>query len=295
MDNLNKKIFLVETKKYFLKNINNDSVKLIYSDSSRLKKTIRKIIFKFNLPFYSFFFSDWKYELKKYNTVIILDTSFRRQIVKYIKKVNPNCRVIFYYWNLINREDEYRVINYQYLKEKNIDEFWTFNLNDAKKYDLKYNSQFYTNDIKLNFMDKFDNDIIFVGRNKNRKSLIVDLKSKLENQNIKCDFRIIENVKELITYDKYLEMLSKSKVILDIINENETGLTLRCLEALFFEKKLITNNKDIKNYDFYKKNNVFILGEDDFENIKSFINGEYENINSDIVSFYDYNNWLERF
>ena len=67
------------------------------------------------------------------------------------------------------------------------------------------------------------------------------------------------------------------------------------MEALFFEKKLITNNKDIKNYDFYNPSNIFILGENNIEDIKEFINKPYEKVEQKIIDYYDFEQWLSRF
>ena len=67
------------------------------------------------------------------------------------------------------------------------------------------------------------------------------------------------------------------------------------MEALFLEKKLITNNKDIKNYDFYNPSNIFILGENNIEDIKEFINKPYEKVEQKIIDYYDFEQWLSRF
>ena len=55
------------------------------------------------------------------------------------------------------------------------------------------------------------------------------------------------------------------------------------------------NNKEIKKYNFYNPNNIFILEEDNFQNINEFINTEYEEIDSEIIEYYDIENWLKRF
>ena len=61
------------------------------------------------------------------------------------------------------------------------------------------------------------------------------------------------------------------------------------------KKKLITNNKDIINYDFYNSNNIFVLGEDNLDNIKEFIEKEYVEIDEKIINYYDFYEWLKRF
>ena len=67
------------------------------------------------------------------------------------------------------------------------------------------------------------------------------------------------------------------------------------MEALFLERKLITNKTDIKNYDFYNHDNIFILGEDNINEIKEFINKPYKKIDQDIIDYYDFDQWLNRF
>ena len=90
-------------------------------------------------------------------------------------------------------------------------------------------------------------------------------------------------------------MIAESKCILDYNQEGQVGLSLRPMEALFLERKLITNNTDIKNYDFYNHDNIFILGEDNINEIKEFINKPYKKIDQDIIDYYDFDQWLNRF
>ena len=72
-------------------------------------------------------------------------------------------------------------------------------------------------------------------------------------------------------------------------------MTWRPLEAMFYRKKLITNFKDIKEYDFYIKDNIFIIGEDDLNNIKNFVNTGYVDISQNIIKKYTIDGWIENF
>ena len=71
-------------------------------------------------------------------------------------------------------------------------------------------------------------------------------------------------------------------------------MTLRPLEALQFKKKLVTDNKNIINYPFYRKENIFILGTDDIDQLYDFINSPYVDIGEDIIRYYHFENWLQR-
>ena len=59
----------------------------------------------------------------------------------------------------------------------------------------------------------------------------------------------------------------------EIVQPGQGGLTIRTLEALFYNKKLITNNESITEYDFYNADNIFIYKEQDcnIDALKSFL------------------------
>ena len=167
-------------------------------------------------------------------------------------------------------------------------------IGDAKKFNVKYNPQFYTKEISLK-ANKIIYDILFLGQNKKREEKILKIKYNLNKKFLKTNFIIVKKEKDFIKYSDYLELLSKSRCILDYNQEGQKGLSLRPLESLFFEKKLITNNKDIQNYDFYNKDNIFILGIDNMDNIEEFINKPYTKIDRKIIDRYEFKNWLSRF
>lgn len=269
----------------FFKNIKNINIQNYYI--LKEKNILFRIFRKFNM-INSILFGMWKFQIKKCDYIILGENGYLPIISKYIKNKNPSCKVIMYYWNILN--DEYK----KFLEDKNIDEFWTFDKNDSQRYNLKYNPQFYSKDIILN-NNEIEQGVTFLGRAKERKNELIKLEKTLNTLGITTNFYIIEKEKDLIGYDKYLESISESKCILDYNQEGQVGLTLRPMEALFLKKKLITNNKDIVNYNFYKPNNIFILGIDDMSKIRAFIDSPYEEVDEEIVNYYDFESWLKRF
>lgn len=285
MDNI---LYLkAENKSVFLKYINSKKICGYYIIGTKNK--LYKLLRKLNI-INSMLLGKWKYNIKKYDYIILSENEYFPFIAKYIKRKNPKCKTILYFWNIVEEQELYK----QVFNDKNIDEFWTFDKNDAKRYNMKYNPQFYTKKVKVD-NKKNEYDILFLGRPKGRKKEIQKIEIKLQQKELKTNFKIIESEKDYIPYKDYLNMVSKSKCILDYNQEGQIGLSLRPMEALFLEKKLITNNKDIKNYDFYNSNNIFIIGEDNIENINEFINKPYTKINQDIINYYDFEQWLKRF
>ena len=98
-----------------------------------------------------------------------------------------------------------------------------------------------------------------------------------------------------MTYGDVIEHVKQSKSILELISDGQTGITQRPYEALFFKKKLITTSAEIKKYDFYCEQNVFVLGEREVAELPEFLNAPFKEIDKEIVDEYTLKSWVERF
>ena len=239
--NNNEYIVIFYDRVHCYKYITDNNLHRYYFSNSVFRKIFSRIsinYFKsFGLPI--LFSKDWKKKIKNTNKVILTDNGYNFKMAEYIKRKNPKAKVIFSYRNVIDDK------NKKILKDKNIDTIWTFDNEDAKKYNIDFFPQFYHSCISKEDLNntKIEYDSIFLGA----------------DMNLKTDFRIVHNRKEFVPYEEYLEMIKRSKTITDIVGERQRGLTLRALESIYYSKKLITNNKDIKKYDFYNKNNIFVI------------------------------------
>jgi hypothetical protein len=293
----NKIIILYDSPAYFISFFNEKGF-LAYSPYRELPltlKVVRNIFFRFKLPKH-IWFDNWKKKLIEIDTVIIFSTC-PEECVKFINSVNPKIKIIFWYWNPVIRSISPHEIPDE-LCEK-----WSFDRDDCKKFKLKYNTSFYLDNIKIQ-MSEISYDLIFVGLDKGRKVYLEDLKGKLNSLQIKSFFYITDDNATHrkyngnypnIEYKNYLNLISKSKSILDIVQTGQNGLSLRPMESIFFQKKLITNDLSIRYQDFYVKENIFILGQDSLENINQFLITPYKNIPKDIVQKYDVESWVQRF
>ena len=97
-----------------------------------------------------------------------------------------------------------------------------------------------------------------------------------------------------INHENLPEFYKRTKVILDLMRENQYGLSFRVFEAMALEKKIITDNEKIKNYDFYNPNNILVLNKD-FSNItKDFFETPYQSLPEEIYKKYTLEKWVER-
>lgn len=96
-----------------------------------------------------------------------------------------------------------------------------------------------------------------------------------------------------ISLEKYKSLLFRSKVILDVPNPDQTGLSMRSIDALAAKKKLITTNKQIVNEPFYSPKNVLLIEADLDENrVVAFIkSGEKDDVD---MREYHIENWIKK-
>lgn len=107
------------------------------------------------------------------------------------------------------------------------------------------------------------------------------------------EFANISFIHQQIQYIDYIKLVLRSEYIVDILVEEHEGLSFRVFEALGYKKKLITNNKTIRDYDFYHPSNIFILDENGRE-LSNFLNLPYVEIEKNIIDKYDFDNWILR-
>lgn len=227
----------------------------------KIVRGIRRLWLDGRLPGVSFWYGKWKVNLQNYDTVIIHADIRSRTVPKWIRKQFPQIRIVYWYWNPVNKKSDPKLTKIKDL------ELWSFDEADCKKYQMKKNIQYYyKTDVALK--EPWIYDIYFAGHDKGRKVFIEKLVKDFEHCGLKSCIQIVEEGK-WIPYSVIQSNISRSRAVLDVSQSGQSGYTLRVLEALFFEKKLITTNKSIMSEEFYRKENVYIVGMD--SDIKEFM------------------------
>lgn len=267
-----------------------------------LLKTLRKL----KCSGTRFFYLDWYKNIKKYERIVVLDMALNLdlRLLENITKKNSKCEKYLYSWNIIKNEKYYQV--QRRAAEKAKFEFYCYDYGDCAKYGLKFNTIMYDCTLTIKKEEKIS-DTLFLGFMKDRKEKMLKLYTALNEVNLIPRFVIVgteenkdlpfEFSKSYIGYYDYLKMLSKSKSILDIAQSGQTGYSMRVMEAIFFNKKLITTNKAVRDAFFYDPSKILII---DLENINSqelatFFNKEYLPYTQETREYYSFEKWLERF
>ena len=73
----------------------------------------------------------------------------------------------------------------------------------------------------------------------------------------------INYYKKWMPYEKVISQTMATNCIFEVLQDNQYGQSLRYFEAVCFNKKLLTNNKNIKNLPFYNEKYMKIFEEID--------------------------------
>lgn len=257
------------------------------------------------IPLCRIFWGEWKEKVKTAQMAVIFDYGYQKGMETYIKKVNPDCQVYLFCWNMVDKAHSgYKDFRFP-------ENIFSTDPGDCRKYGFRYNHMFYPKVEEK--IEGESNHLFFVGADKGRADYLLALGRFLKSCGVICDIRILcgrETGKKLsgtdvtvlkrpMAYPEYLEDLKRSSILLEIVQPGQTAISMRTAEALFFSKKLITNNPEIVNYDFYCENNIFLLPQNladlTGEEIRAFLNKPFVPYPEEILDAYSFEHWKKGF
>lgn len=152
----------------------------------------------------------------------------------------------------------------------NFDMVYTFDESDSKKYGFRFTNTLYSKRNDITPSSK-KSDLFFIGRAKDRLAKLQAIAKLCVSNSLNPNFSILisdrkqEQIKgvkyidKVIPYDKVLPQIISSKCVLDIVQEGQVGLTMRVYEAIFYNKKLITNNQSVKKLRYYRPDYMQVI------------------------------------
>lgn len=97
---------------------------------------------------------------------------------------------------------------------------------------------------------------------------------------------------EPVPRDQYSAIQDEAEILIDICHPRQSGLTMRTIEALGSGKKLITNNQNIRRYDFFYPENVYVVDGALGEDFSDFLRVPYRPPSAEMVARYHIDSWL---
>ncbi|WP_123377641.1 hypothetical protein [Aliarcobacter butzleri] len=326
--NLSGKTVLLLAPKFFgyeleiKKELENLGAKVIYFDERPKNDFFTKVFIRLNLKsfiskriddYYKNIIQEIKDESIDYLFLVDVETVPLKFIEKTIL-MNPKLKVLTYFWDSVKNRKK----SLEYLAYSN--KFFSFDLKDAEAdIRIEFLPLFYIDDYKniANIENELVYDISFIGTvHSDRYKIIKKIEEQAKELNLKTysyfyspnkilfffqklfkkDFKYIKwkdvSFKSLNKSD-VINIIEKSKCIIDIQHPKQTGLTIRTIEMLGGKKKLLTTNIEIMKYDFYNTDNILLLDRNNPKINVDFFGKEYKNLTDDIYKKYSINQWLK--
>ena len=252
-------------------------------------------------------------EGKDYDYILIVKCDMTPvSILEKFKTVFPNAKLCLYLY------DSVKNIPGITKKFKYFDTLHSFDLDDCEKYpELKFRPLFFGDQFrKEKHEGDYKYDISFCGTiHSDRYAVIKQVQKIAEERNLKCYwflylqskfiYRFYKATKKefsradesTFSFDKMsaaeiAKVVDESRIILDIQHPKQTGLTMRTIEMIGMNKKLITTNNSIKKYDFYNTDNVAVVDRENITIPEGFLNSSYHKLPIDVYEKYSLKNWV---
>ena len=251
---------------------------------------------------------------KDYDYILIIKGEMvTKKIISTLREVFPNARMCLYLYDSVN--------NVPGIAKKFFlfDSISSFDLKDCEQYaTLKFRPLFFADQFrtKVKTEKKFKYDISFIGTiHSDRYSIIKKVDAFAKNSNLstfwylylqskfifyfykltKKEFRNVQIdtfMFDKMSVDSISKIVDDTKVVLDVQHPKQTGLTMRTIEMIGMNKKIITTNDSIKRYDFYDPGNIAIISRKDVDIPEGFFENDFRPIPEEIYENYSLDRWV---
>ncbi|MGK4475906.1 hypothetical protein [Aeromonas molluscorum] len=237
-----------------------------------------------------------------YDIIFVIKAAYiSPENMSHLRDTQKKARFILYQWDSISRVPNAKMLlNF-------FDEIYSFDREDCVKYNFKFRPLFFRNEIKSRQQSDKKYDLSFVGWcHDGRGDIVSSIMRSNPWLNFKpylyasyrermaflfSDYRQYISTKK-IKFESYISLSRSSISVLDIPHRMQSGLTIRAIETLGLEVKLVTTNKDIVNYDFYNPQNILVLERKNHRLVEDFFKKEYLPISTDIMARYSLSGWV---
>ncbi len=189
-------------------------------------------------------------------------TKINIRCIESLKKKHTNIRI----YALLNDSMDASSFHMEYVRDKLFSNVWdrvlTYDKEDADKYGFTWIGYCIYSSWDFVPPDAKHSDCYYVGNNKgNREGLVLDLYNRVKNSGLNARFDIVSQtpnpqgeplyLKDGIPYSEVVSRVKSTNCIIEILQENQRSQSLRWFEAIAYNKKLLTNNRNIRTLPYY--------------------------------------------
>lgn len=250
---------------------------------------------------------------KKYEYIFVVKgEAVNETVIEMLRRAYPAARFILYLWDSVSNipDCERRMRGY--------DRVLTFDPEDARTYGLIFRPLFYCREFMRQEAAgrEYTFDFAFIGTAHSDRPRVVDqLQRQCNQQGGKCYYSLYLPHIAVFYYHKLLNpayrkiqkseisftamssaeinaVYEQSRCVLDIEHNKQHGLTIRTIEMVGLEKKLITTNAAIRQYDFYRPANICVIDRENPVLDMEFLRTPYEPLPDELYKKYSIGKWI---
>jgi hypothetical protein len=246
-----------------------------------------------------------------YDHVLVINgQTMSTEFLRELRSRYPRARFTFYIW------DSFENKPYAVAALPQYDAALSFDRRAAAKYGIRLRPLFYSPEFDLDGEAEQDLDLSFVGTaHSDRPALISALDMRLP-AGVRRFWFLYLKAPWVLSYQRLTnagfrgvpasmfsytpmaraqvrDVFARSRTILDIEHDKQSGLTIRTFETLGARKKLVTTNADVRNYDFYDPANILVLDRTRPDLDMDFLASPVRELSADLRYRYSVNGWID--
>lgn len=191
------------------------------------------------------------------------EQAWRMRLIPYLRKTYPDCRIALLIRDriaILKRNNPH--FNLESAK-KTFDRIYTISAVEAEKFDLRLAPVMCSRHPVSVAENDLKSDVVFIGKAKDRTDTICRAYQKFTEAGLLCDFLLVGDAgltdvpkglsvsSGIVPYSEMLRRTVNARCVFEVTQKGIGSMTSRFLEALCYNKLLISDNQDLVNTKFY--------------------------------------------
>jgi hypothetical protein len=246
-----------------------------------------------------------------YDFILIINgQTLSRRTLTLLRASFPTAKLVLYMWDSIeNRRGAVE-------KLPQFDVIFSFDPISARHYGMRLRPLFFSKGVERPAAPSFDYHVSFIGTmHADRYAVIEQLRRNLDpglrtywylylqapwvyyayraakpamRRARRDEFRFVPLDRATVQ-----SVFSRSRAVIDIEHPRQRGLTIRTFDVIGAHKKLITTNAHVRDYDFFRSENICVINRDQPSVPVSFLESSFVPLSAALYHRYSIEGWVD--
>lgn len=269
----------------------------------RLFNALRKLC----PPLARFRYGPWKNQLDGYDRIVVMDVAalMDTSLFSFLRSCSASADIFIYSWNMDLSDGQVKILKEK--AERYSCGLYSYDEGFCARHGFTFNTIMFDAGLRCPPVP-LECDAVYLGLSKDRLDVVERVARVLTQAGLQLDFTVvgpgaadgmepyIKQSKNYVPYQEYLLRIYRSRAIVDIAQHGQLGYSMRVMESIFYDKKLITTNPHVVDAPFFKYGNVLVLDEcTSLIEVKEFMARPTAPYGDEIRRYYSVEAWADRF